>query len=345
MLQIIVSSLNAGYIDPENGEHIIPSEGTPQGSVLGHCFANIVLHELDLYLEQFRKDFEKGKARRPNPEYSALTSKIQRLSKKSPKPVAEIRTLLDQRRKLPTCIYKDPDYKRLRYLRYASRSADFVVLISGNLDDAKLIKARIKSILAKKCGLSLNDEKTVISLTKDGFKFLGAFCKNVSANEIQFFVKNKWGKISLCPSGKRMRMRILAPIKELIAKLVKNKFAKLNEKGMPVSTARKDLVNFSHYEILTFYNHRIRGLLNFYSFAGNRNDLRKIILFLQQSCALTLALKLKLRTKGQIFKKFGFNLSPQNSRYAQILGSTTSLRSSKSEYRITRRRSSRLMIR
>lgn len=103
-------------------------------------------------------------------------------------------------------------------------------------------------------------------------------------------------------------MRVLAPIEKLIDKLEKNKFVVRDQNGMPQATARKDLVLLSHFEIINFYNHRIQGVLNFFSFAGNRTNLRKIILFLQLSCALTLALKFKLRTKRAAFKTFGRTL-------------------------------------
>lgn len=104
-------------------------------------------------------------------------------------------------------------------------------------------------------------------------------------------------------------MRIMIPVDELIQKLITNKFAKRNAVGMPLATARRDLVNFNHHEIITFYNHRIQGLLAFYSFACNLTSLRKIIMFLHLSCALTLALKFKLRTCRKVFKKFGRNLT------------------------------------
>jgi len=68
-------------------------------------------------------------------------------------------------------IHNDPNFKRMMYLRYAD---DFVILISGSSDDALMIKNRVKDILSQKCGLELNKEKTIITATKDGFKFLGA---------------------------------------------------------------------------------------------------------------------------------------------------------------------------
>jgi hypothetical protein len=105
-----------------------------------------------------------------------------------------------------------------------------------------------------------------------------------------------------------MRMRIEIPINDLINKLKKNKLIKINANDKPVATARKDLVNLSHHEIVSFFNHRIQGLVTFYSFGVNLTSLRKIIMFLHLSCALTLALKHKLRTQRQAFKKFGRTL-------------------------------------
>lgn len=75
----------------------------------------------------------------------------------------------------------------------------------------------------------------------------------------------------------------MAPISDLINKLTTNKFVKRDEWGMPNATARKDLVNFSHHEIIAFYNHRIQGLYNFYSLASNLNSLRVVFMFFQFS--------------------------------------------------------------
>lgn len=207
-------------------------------------------------------------------------------------------------------IHNDPNFKRMMYLRYAD---DFVILISGSSDNAKMIRNRIKDILIKKCGLELNKDKTEITATKDGFKFLGAWCEKPSSLKAGLFTSK-----FVNPGKFRMRMRIMIPVEDLIQKLVMNKFAKRNALGLPKATARRDLVNFTHYEILTFYNHRIQGLLVFYSFASNLTSLRKIIMFLHLSCALTLALKFKVRTCRKIYQKFG--------RYLTDIETETSLK-------------------
>jgi len=296
-MQLIRKSLNAGHIEPETGKHIKPEMGRPQGSVLSPLLAKIVLNELDQYLDSVKAGFETGKKRARNKKYDALQSKIQNLQKYNPgSPL--IKQLARLKMTIPSVLHNDPNFKRMMFLRYAD---DFVILIAGSSDDAHRIRNLVGDCLDKKCGLELNQEKTLITNTRDGFTFLGAYCVKPRAILAGLF-RTSAGN----PGKYRMRMRIMIPMKSLIQKLATNKFLKFDSKELPYPTARKDLVNFSHYEILTFYNHRIQGLVSFYSFAHNYNSLRSIIMFLQFSCALTLALKLKLRTKRQVFKKFGY---------------------------------------
>jgi retron-type reverse transcriptase len=91
-LQLIRKSLKAGYIDPNSGEHVKTTLGTPppRGSVFSPLLANIVLTELDKKVLDIKNSFEKGNNRaaaKPearNKEYDALTSRIQSLHKFHP---------------------------------------------------------------------------------------------------------------------------------------------------------------------------------------------------------------------------------------------------------------------
>lgn len=298
-LQLIRKSLTAGYIDPDSRERVRTDRGTPQGSVLSPLLSNIVLNELDIKMKDIIERFEKGKKRSRNKEYDKITSRIQYLQKSSPGS-PEIKDLAKRRRLVPSLDNFDPNFKRMMYLRYAD---DFVVLITGSLDEAKHTKHLIADILSKKCGLELSKDKTLITATKEGFEFLGAWCVKVTSLNAGL-LKNKLRN----PSKYRMRMRVEIPITKLVKRLVTNKFVVFDKYNMPKATARKDLINFSHQEILAFYNNRIRGLTTFYSFASNLTSLRKVIMFLHLSCALTLALKYKLRTKKAVFNKFGRTL-------------------------------------
>jgi len=71
----------------------------------------------------------------------------------------------------------------------------------------------------------------------------------------------------------------------------------------------RSLVNMAHRDILLLYNAVIHGILNYYRCADNRKSLGSIIHGLKMSCALTLALKFKLRTAAKAFKRFGGKLT------------------------------------
>jgi len=296
-LELIQSSLRAGYLDPGTNKIVKPNLGTPQGSVLSPLLCNIVLHELDQFLEDHKSNFESGTKRKINPEYSTWMSRRQSFH-------AAIRIqALQEMIKLHSTDQMDPNFRRLLYIRYAD---DFILLLICTKNEAIMMKNRIKSILKDRCGLTLNDEKTIISNTSDGFDFLGSHIVRPDSVKTNFVKERGHSKRS------HLRMRLLAPIAKLVEKLIKHGIAKRNHVGKVYSTARTDLINLSHYEILVYYNSLVNGYLNFYSFVSNFSRLNTICWILRESCALTLALKHKIRTKRRAFNKFGFNLKDKD---------------------------------
>lgn len=293
-LELLKKSLTAGYIDPESKKQASSGVGTPQGSVLSPLLCNIVLHELDKYIEEIKTGFESGQTRRKNPIYEKLAN-----LRKATKDRSTRISILQELRRTPSTDPMDPNFRRLMYVRYAD---DFVILIAGKYSDANLIRTKIKDFLREKCGLELNLDKTLISDIKDGFKFLGAHCRKLSKHA--YVIRHKTG------FKKRATMRLLTYIdlKKVYRKLVSTRIAKFEKRQTIRGTARNDLINFSHADIVAFYNSKIRGLHSFFSFAGNRSRLVFIFWVLKSSCALTLAKKYKVRTQGAIFKKFGWLL-------------------------------------
>lgn len=259
--ELIKKSLDAGYVDPENGRVCQEERGTPQGSVLSPLLSNIVLHELYKYIKNLRTKFTRGRLRSRKPKYVSIISKLRSI--KDPNIRKE---MLAEARKLHSTNQMDPNFRRLKYIRYAD---DFVVLITGPLGEAEGVRSRIQEVLDKKCGLELNMEKTQITnLQKEGFKFLGASCNKADRTKT-FVVKHKRMKSVRA----NVRLRVNVDLNQISKKLVACKLAKWNSKHELVGTAYNSMINLSHAEIINFFNSKFRGLCNFYSFAGNRKKL------------------------------------------------------------------------
>lgn len=325
-LDLVNKSLKAGFVDPLTGQLQHPSKGTPQGSVLSPLLSNIVLHELDHFVEtSLKSDYTKGKTRKRCPEYS----KFQRAG-----PFITL-SEISKLRHMNSRVMLDHDFKRIKYLRYAD---DWIILLSASRADAVSIRSRIQRKL-QSLGLTLNLDKTKIShLRKDRCSFLGTtfFIRSItSANLKPMRTVRKGEKVF----KQRFTPRLIlhAPIKDLLEKLVKNGFAKRNHTGDLLATAKRSLVPSDHAHILAFYNQKIRGLLNYYTFVTNRYRLSSIVRYLHESCALVLALKYKKgRTIRSAFSRFGRDLTDPSTGTKLYIPSKEELRrkSGSSQFRI-----------
>ena len=298
---LLWKSLRAGFRDAK-GRISKPRLGTPQGSVVSPTLSNIVLHEFDRYLAFMKARVELGKVRKISPKFRQILK-----DKTWPKGIR--RNLL---RAIPSQEPKAINFRRMTYVRYAD---DFVVLVTANRDYCSTLKSRMASFL-KRLGLTLSPTKTKITALKKGIHFLEADFRSVRSNaKIMKHVTCVGGS-----SGKRrinQRLRVLAPLEKLLQRLKGAGFIKqLCGSGKFMPTARKAMVPMDHCDILAFYNQKIRGLLNYYSFAGNKGQMSRVLFFLIMSCALTLALKYKLRSARATFRKFGPKLKDPKSESA-----------------------------
>lgn len=308
ILEFIFKFLNAGYID-HSGNLVKPSSGTPQGGILSPLFCNIVLHQLDSFMDRTIKKFRKGEKRRESIEYKKLVSLRSRTL--DPKLKREILLKL---RTLNLNDRLDPKFRRLDYIRYAD---DFVILVTGTIHEAIHVKNNVKEFLKKNCGLELNTEKTVITNIADNrWSFLGTDI--IKIKKSPSFLR--LGKVGKTVATRRLLLK--APIDKLLEKLVLTGFVHRNAQSLIIPKMHGAIINLDHAEILSFYNSKIRGILNFYSFAANRNKLGRIIWLLRASCALTLARKYKLSTMREVFYKFGKNLKCPHSAQEIYIPST-----------------------
>lgn len=282
----------------ENDQLVWPKVGTFQGSSLSPLLCNIYLHEMDLYVEDLKKSFDKGKRRRKLKEYRSIQYKLERKNLDS----SELKSLRIMQRGLKSKDPLDPSFRRLCYIRYAD---DFVIGIIGTREECVKIREDLGNFLTEKLSLNLSLTKTTIShFNKVGIFFLGT---QIKGNwETEKLVKTiERGKERKFKARVTSRTRMFAPLEKLLQKCIDNNMFKRLESGKVVPTALRRMVNYDHSDILRFFNFKIRGIFNYYSFVDNAKSLGILVHGLKQSCALTLALKFKLRERSKVFKKFG----------------------------------------
>ncbi len=285
-LNLIWKFLNAGYQDLDESRKDSLA-GTPQGGIVSPILANIYLHELDEYVEQLQKELEKGEYRRFNPEYRSLQKRRQHLGKTGRIKSKEYRESGVQMRKLPSLDPKDPNFVRVRYVRYAD---DWVIGIIGPKRLAKEIKEKVRQFLKARLDLTLSEEKTVITNARTAdAKFLGyriRLGRSKTAEQKQALSTNASGK-NFKRRSTGMQIVLRAPVDELIKKLCQKGFC--DASGRPLH--RKAWTLLDEDQIVSLYSSINRGLQNYYRPTDNWGELCRIQYILKFSLAKTLAAK------------------------------------------------------
>ena len=115
-LRLMRNMLKAGYLEDWRWNATL--SGAPQGGVVSPVLSNIYLHKLDEYVETVLiPQHTQGALRRENPEYASTSNALARARRRGDR--AQARQLCQQRRSLPRRDPHDPEYRRLRYSRYA----------------------------------------------------------------------------------------------------------------------------------------------------------------------------------------------------------------------------------
>ena len=168
LLNLIRMGLEAGYM--EDWQYNRTYSGTPQGGILSPLLANIYLNELDAYIEdELSPQYNRGEKRAINLEYDRIRHSIKRARIEGD--AERVKQLEQQRRKLPSQDVQDPNFRRLKYIRYAD---DFILGFIGSKSEAEAIKTTIGAFLNEKLKLELSASKTLITHARtEHARFLG----------------------------------------------------------------------------------------------------------------------------------------------------------------------------
>ncbi len=299
-LNLIWKALKAGYM--EDGIGFGQDVGSPQGSIISPILANVYLHELDVFVERLRLKYERGEKRKWNSEYRQLQRRKTIAESNGNRELAS--ELAIRMRSIPSHVMNDPDYIRIRYVRYAD---DWIVGVIGPTSLATTLKEEIRRFLRDSLNLTLSEEKTHIRHAgTEQAKFLGTLVGIQGGG-------NAMPKVStIVRNGRTFRKRVTGwlptmnmPTADVVKQLHQKGFCTVN--GEPLS--KTAWINLSHEDILMQYNATLRGVSNYYAFVDNRSQIARIQYILQHSAAKTLANKFRLRSRANTFKKFGKRLT------------------------------------
>jgi group II intron reverse transcriptase/maturase len=265
-LNLVENLLKAGYLEQWNYRPTL--SGTPQGGIVSPLLANIYLDRLDKYVEQtLIPRSTRGQGRKQRPEYNRLRKRIRKLqAERAPEAILE--PLCKEFRTLASTDPFDPNYRRLKYIRYAD---DFLLGFAGPREEAEEIKDQLGMFLRDHLKLELSPEKTLITHARtESARFLG----------YEIAAQNHPGR----PGHGKIVLRIPTQV-------IEEKIARYTNEGKPVH--RPELASDSDFTIVGLYGQEFRGYAQYYAYAKNRFWLNRLQWYMRTSLLKTLANKHK----------------------------------------------------
>lgn len=281
-LHLVDELLKAGYL--ENWKYHVTLSGAPQGSGLSPILSNIYLAKLDKFVEtELLPGYNRGTRHKHNLAYDKLRRRASYLAKHGrSKEAMAVRKLS---RGIPSIDPQDPDYRRLRYLRYAD---DTLLGFCGPREEAEAIKQQLHMFLRDELKLELSESKTLITHARtQPARFLGYELEVIQADHLcdQTGRRSNNGTIDL----------------RVPVEVARDKCRLYIHHGKPA--ARVECVKDTDFSIIAQYQQEFRGIVEYYRLAYNlAPQFAKLKWVMEQSLTKTLAKKYRSSVR-KVYKR------------------------------------------
>jgi len=316
-LALIGKMLRAGYM--EDWTYHKTYSGTPQGGVISPILANIYLDKLDVFIGDLCKENYRGFKRKQTLEYRRKAAKLRTVRKYLdgyrtsarnavfPPDVTREEVLREADRlraeiqQMPAGDPHDPDFRRLKYVRYAD---DFLLGYIGSEKEAYGIMVKIKEFLRTSLQLDCSEEKTKIAHHTKGVRFLSYELRTLGDTTYLRKVHRNGRTYTAKMSGATESVKLFVPKDKVSDFITRHGYGKLKNVTDWEGSVRPILIHNSAYDILSQYNWEVRGFCRYYKLANNYSKgVGLLAAVAERSLVDTLASKLKTSRKS-IYKRF-----------------------------------------